>query len=253
MKLEDKEWVFLYDLLYTIHLTEKFSEFQKSFLELIRFLIPYDMASFYLASTNDKHLLADPVGINISKEKMYKYIDRYEDIDFTRWILLGSKSSVYRETDIVSGKDREENIYYKEAYMIDHIEYSAYVTLGYNGLFVGIVSLYRWQGNVDFSEKDLYILELVKDHLALRVFRKNIMKNIPKQTFKQDVDLRDYAKDYHLTIREADVFYLLFEELSDDEICHKLFISSSTFKKHISNIFRKFEVKNRLQLFKLVK
>ena len=253
MKLGEKEWVFINDLLYKIHLTENIPEIQKSFLELIRFLIPYDMATFYLASTNGDHILSEPVGINISEEKLNRYIERYEEIDYARWILLSSKSTVYRETDMVSDHDRETNAYYQEAYIPDNIYFSSYICLVHNGIFTGIVSLYRFKDNVDFSERDLFIMELVKDHLALRLYRKNLTNELPYLTTQKHTDLRDYTDQHRLTIREADVFYLLFDELSDDEICAKLFISPSTLKKHILNIYKKLGVKNRLQLYKLVK
>lgn len=253
MKLEEKEWNFINDLLYKIHLTENISEIQMSFLEIIRFLVPYDMATFYLASTNGKHILSDPVGINISEEKLNKYIEYYEEIDYTRWILLSSKSTVHRETDLISELDREEMVYYKEVYLPDNIYFCSYICLVFNGVFVGIVSLYRFKGKVDFAEKELYVLEQIKDHLALRLYRKNIMADLPYLTSQKNIDLRDYTEKYKLTTRETDVFFLLFNELSDEEICSKLFISLSTLKKHILNIYKKLGVKNRLQLYKLVK
>lgn len=251
--LTEKEWLFLHDLTYKIHQCEALSDMQKSTLELIRYLIPFDMGTFYLASGTDAHILTSPVGINISREKLQKYIDSYEDIDYTRWIFMTSKCMVYRESDFFTDSERENLEFYKEVYVPDNIHYSIYLCLVYNGVFVGVVSLYRSKDKPDFSDRDVHILDLLKEHLALRVFRKNLMSEQPYLTPRSQIDLRTYAEKYHLTMRETEVFYLLFDEITDEKICEKLFISQSTFKKHLLNIYKKAEVRNRLQLLKLIK
>ena len=40
---------------------------------------------------------------------------------------------------------------------------------------------------------------------------------------------------------------------NNTEICDELFITANTLKKHILNIYRKLGIKNRVQLFKMVK
>lgn len=52
----------------------------------------------------------------------------------------------------------------------------------------------------------------------------------------------------NLTKREIEVALLVREGLSNKEIAEKLFISDTTVKKHISNIFEKLEIKSREQL-----
>lgn len=51
-----------------------------------------------------------------------------------------------------------------------------------------------------------------------------------------------------LTKRETEVALLVRDGLSNKEIAKKLFISDTTVKKHISNIFEKLELTNREQL-----
>ena len=57
---------------------------------------------------------------------------------------------------------------------------------------------------------------------------------------------------HNLTTRESEVLQCIWEGLSNQEIADKLFISLSTTKYHISNLYTKLEVKNRNQtlLFK---
>lgn len=55
------------------------------------------------------------------------------------------------------------------------------------------------------------------------------------------------TEDNSLTPREMEVLLALVEGLSNKEIASKLYISDKTVKIHVSNIFKKFDVKSRSQ------
>jgi PAS domain S-box-containing protein len=55
-----------------------------------------------------------------------------------------------------------------------------------------------------------------------------------------------------LTVREKEVAKLILLGLSNQEIQDKLFVSKNTLKTHISNIYGKFRVKNRWDLYKQI-
>ena len=57
----------------------------------------------------------------------------------------------------------------------------------------------------------------------------------------------DYAKIESLTKREYEVLTLVAGGLNNKEIANKLFISEKTVKNHVSNIFKKLEVNDRIQ------
>ncbi len=57
----------------------------------------------------------------------------------------------------------------------------------------------------------------------------------------------DNIEDLGLTTREQEVLHLLVQGLSNAEIAEKLFLSLSTVKTHVSNLFVKMGVKNRTQ------
>jgi DNA-binding CsgD family transcriptional regulator len=56
---------------------------------------------------------------------------------------------------------------------------------------------------------------------------------------------RENCVYYGLTKTEIQIAELLYEGLANKDIADKLFISQETVKKHIYNMFRKTEVKNR--------
>ena len=55
-------------------------------------------------------------------------------------------------------------------------------------------------------------------------------------------------KKYNLTIRENEIVVKILEGDSNKSIANKLFISESTVKFHVANIFAKTDVKKRTEL-----
>ena len=51
-----------------------------------------------------------------------------------------------------------------------------------------------------------------------------------------------------LTARESEVLELILEGMTTNEIAEKIYLSHQGVKAHLTNLFRKFEVKNRVQL-----
>lgn len=63
----------------------------------------------------------------------------------------------------------------------------------------------------------------------------------------KDKEGGDYAKVKSLTKREYEVLTLIAEGLNNKDIANKLFISEKTVKNHVSNIFKKIGVNDRIQ------
>jgi DNA-binding CsgD family transcriptional regulator len=70
----------------------------------------------------------------------------------------------------------------------------------------------------------------------------------PPGTSSQEIPLEDIFEQYALSPREQEVARLVLEGRSNQEIGETLFISLSTVKTHVSNIFQKFGVKSRVEL-----
>jgi DNA-binding CsgD family transcriptional regulator len=59
-------------------------------------------------------------------------------------------------------------------------------------------------------------------------------------------------ESYELTAREQEILRLVLQGASNKDIERKLFISASTVRNHIYNIYQKLGVKNRLELINLI-
>lgn len=99
-----------------------------------------------------------------------------------------------------------------------------------------------------------YVL-MLKNYHKLLLNEKNAQssKTSDASTLKDHQgDLSYYLKNtYKLTEREVDVLYLIWDGLTNKEIAHKLSITISTTKYHISNIYLKLNVNSRSQVFAL--
>lgn len=234
-------------MIYQIYSIEDITEMRVTFLKLLKVLVPYSKSSFYLASKDAAHALENPVGVNLNKEALQRYLDNYEDEDYTRWIFFSGKSMAYRETDLFSESSRVKTKYYKELYFPSNIHYSAQLCLSYHEIFVGIISLYRPKDDGDFSDDQIFLLDLFKEHLALRLFFSSSLRD----NQKKDLDRADITrKNYQLTNREAEVLGYLFEGYSPEAASKELNISSHTLKKHMSNLYRKMGVRTRWELLR---
>ena len=79
-----------------------------------------------------------------------------------------------------------------------------------------------------------------------------IVDKIPSVKTKDlSLDLNSYLSE-ELSRRELDVLQELSQAKTNKEIAETLFLSVSTIKTHLMNIYEKLDVKNRTQAIKLV-
>ena len=99
----------------------------------------------------------------------------------------------------------------------------------------------------------IYITEQAEDHLSSiknyyieQLNSPDMSKNINNNS---TLDL--FYEKLHLTEREQEIFSLLLEHKSNQEIADQLYLSVGTVKTHVHNIFMKLEITKRNQLFEV--
>jgi DNA-binding CsgD family transcriptional regulator len=71
---------------------------------------------------------------------------------------------------------------------------------------------------------------------------------VARPPLSPQIDLAKQLSGFNISQREAEIISLILRGLSNKDIGDNLFISLETVKKHVSNIYKKLGVKNRLQL-----
>ncbi len=247
--METREIILLNDIIRHIYTIEDDHQFRLYILDNLEVLIPSSTSTFFLSSGDPDKPFCDPISRNVSHKRLMDYVDGMYESDYTRWHFMGGKSIVFRETDIYPENVREGTEYFETVFMEINQYYSAQIGISFGGEFLGVISLFRSKKSGDFTDHELFILDLLKDHLEIRLYRQKNGLNVTDS--KQKINTGYYVETYNLTYREAEVLVLLLEGLSYKEICEKLSISPSTTKKHTLNIFKKLDIGHRWELIKI--
>ncbi len=243
--LDTNDWLLLNSIIYRIYTMSSIDDMRTNFLEQIKMLIDFDSADFHLASPDGENKLVNPVFLNCDEDLSAVY----DELDYSRGILYSGKMLIYRETDIIADEKRVETDYYKKVYKPNNWHYSLQMVLARKKSFVGVITFYRTIGKEDFAYDDIFILDLLKDHLAYRLYQHKTSLDITgdKLTISAAVD------KYSLTRREETILRFLLSGKTNVSICEELTISENTLKKHILNLYRKLGINNRVNLFKMIK
>ena len=243
--LETNDWILLNNIIYKIHTMDNLTQMRNMVLEQIRMLIDFDSADFYLASSDGENKLTSPVLYNCEEDLS----ETYDELDYSRGIMYSGKSLIYRETDIISDEKRVEMEYYKKVYKPNNWHYSLQMILGKEKEFVGVITFYRTIGKENFQYDDIFILDMLKDHLAWRLYKYKKSGD----PLEEKLTVSAAVARFGLTRREHTILKMLLEGKDNQEISGELMITENTLKKHILNIYRKLGIKNRVQMFKLIK
>lgn len=244
-ELDTNDWLLLNSIIYKIYTMKNIDDMREQFLEQMRMLIVYDSADFHLASPDGENKLISPVLFN-SEEDLSMV---YNEIDYNRGILYSGKTLIYRETDIIDDSKRVETDYYKKVYRANQWHYSLQMVLARKKEFVGVVTFYRTIGKDDFTYDDIFILDLLKDHLSFRLYQQKKSGELSNQK----LTISAATERFGLTRREETILRHLMEGKDNATICDLLVISENTLKKHILNLYRKLGINNRVGLFKLIR
>lgn len=187
-----------------------------------------------------------------SIEFMYtiKWILLVSDIVLIFMMLIGSIA--YMVAALYKRSDRTLTVYM--------VIITAMLTWNYGSYFWGETSVY-W-GNSRFIREPLdltiifwFVINIVMIYMVYRrAFVPVYFNNEDKAPeFSLDDRLEQVREEYDLTEREKELVALIYEGRSNAEIAEALFISESTVKTHIYNIFKKMKIKNRMSVMRIVR
>lgn len=148
---------------------------------------------------------------------------------------------------------QRENPFFKDSEIEKHflratdIPFNAGIVLSSEGKISGILNLFRDAAAGDFSEKNIYVLNIMKRHLENILHNVCLMEN-QNFDFASSKCFAHAISDFALSHREAEILKLIADGKSNAEICNGLCVSISTVKKHVYNIFNKAGVNSRTQL-----
>lgn len=243
--METSDWLVLNNIIYKIYTTGNLDQMRMNLLEQLKLMVDFDSADFFLARKDGTQGLEKPIFYNCDGDTA----SQYDLLDYSRGIMYSGKSMVYRETDIISDDKRKQTEYYRKVYYPNNWHYALQMIIAKEKVFLGVITLYRTIGKDDFSYADVFLLDMLKEHLAFCLYQNR--EN--EKPVMNKLSILEAVEQYSLTKREEMVLRLLMKGVESESIGEELTISLNTVKKHILNIYRKLGINNRVQLFKLVR
>ncbi len=241
--LSQSQWLGINDLVLLINRNEDLKHMRRYFLDAVDLLLPYDRAAFYIFSEADdgRVTLTSPVCRNLTEEAVKEYEQLLNSDILARRVMNLRRTTAYRSSDLIEPAQGTKCAFLttNEIYW-----YSGIIMVEQETL-LGEVVFYRGKERPDFSDAELEILNVIKDHLTLRLGLKRSSELVQRPAISPLAGMG-------LTSRECEITELLARQFSVDEISDKLFISPYTTKKHINHIYGKLRVKNRMQLLEFV-
>jgi hypothetical protein len=101
-------------------------------------------------------------------ENMTKYVEEYIHLEYSGGLMFSWKEYAYRESDLIPEETRRATKYYKAVYDVQNWHYSLHLNLSYEERILGVLSFFRTKGKEDFTYRDIFVLDMIKDHLAYR-------------------------------------------------------------------------------------
>ncbi|GHV11763.1 hypothetical protein FACS1894219_03470 [Clostridia bacterium] len=248
--LKEAEWNKINEILLDIYTINNEPKVCDHFLKMIRGLIPYSQSFFIMFDENGKIIIENSGFVNISEDCRNSYIERFFELDYVNYITGDVTSIVYKDTDIMGDDTRRNTEFYQQFLKPYDMQYGCGIVFIKEEKTLGILNIFRVNELGDFSEKDLKILRIVKDHIANIIY--SLRRNSKTLDGKITINPEDMSK-YNLSNRESEIIQMLLDGKSNRDICDVLFISLSTVKKHVYNIFNKLGINSRTQILKMLK
>lgn len=238
-------WSVLNNIIYKIYTTEDAEQMRAYFLEQMKMVLDFDSAEFYLTDLQNDQKFIDGVQYNCDVDGGSVFLEMLSKSTVT----FQGKSIVFRSTDIMLPEVRTKAAFYKQYYVMNNWQYSMHLLLGDGRKCVGLVTLYRTIGKENFDADDIFVLDLMKEHLRYRLTQ----ERLERASIQEKLTVTEATEHYNLTKRESTILRRLMQGQNNNQISEELGISVNTLKKHVLNIYRKLNINNRVQLFKSIK
>ena len=240
--------LFLNNLIYGIYNVPDFEHMKRSFLEMLRTLIMFECGSIIMAEGPNKTGLSDDVlTIPMRYAEVERKYNLLKEYDYSRWHMQGAQSNILRTSELMSDEEREKTTIYKHCFEPFGLYYSVEISIICNDRPLGLIAIYRQKAQGDFTDQEVFILQLLKEHLNARFYR----EKMDASGSSENQLLKKAALKYGLSERETEIASMIAAGMNNEEISTKLSVAPNTLKKHLQHIYTKTGIHNRTRLVSL--
>ena len=243
--LREYEWTFLIHAVSRIYVAESYEALCDTVVQQLRTLVSFELGvCFQTERTEQGTVLSHP----FSSDKKRDF-SAFMSSSYPKWneFVMAPESISFLQSDLIAPGKWESSRIYQDVWAPQQIYWGMFLSVVRQDCPLALFGFFRSHGEPDFNQRDCYIMNVLREALENRLYQ--LLHQPTKQTPSQDAVFIKSVASYGLTSREAQIAALIHDNLDTQAICEQLCISPSTLNKHLSNIFAKMKVKNRMQLF----
>lgn len=151
--------------------------------------------------------------------------------------------SAIRMSDVIGRQRYHDSPFFREYFQPVGFDHVLDLGLSTDRQRYRSIVLIRSGDIADFSERDRAVLELLRPHLRAREARAELELRVRDPDGTTESDAGDAKTS--LTAREREILRLVREGKTNTEIAGVLWVSPSTVKKHLENVYEKLGVASR--------
>lgn len=160
-----------------IYTNEDFTQMRRNIIGMMNNLIPSASITFFLAKTDGSCKCTEPMCIGkFTEDGLYDYIENYQHKDHSRYLFADGKSHIYRERDYFTQDVLMTSEYYNDIYVPAKIKDTLQVAIAKNNTFLGVLTFFRTEEEKDFTDDDLFLMQLLLEHLENRLYHELVEK-----------------------------------------------------------------------------
>ncbi len=241
------------DLVAAIGATDDTGEIRSKTLEMLRKIVWFDTANFWLYPPFASHSEPALVTMDLTQSCLNIYLQHYMHLDEFHDAYNQNSLLIARSTDLLNYSSwTQRNEYYNEFLKSNYIHYLLGFDIKDDYMAYGAICLHREKNLGDFNDNDLLMLRLIYPHLVNRLRwlyeRQALLSRLEACV---TLEVPSYKIDYFdlLTVREREIVQQVLFSKTNREIAKNMGLSINTVKMHLQNIYTKLGIKRRSQLF----
>lgn len=240
------------DLVAAIGATDDAGEIRRTTLEILRKIVWFDTANFWLYPPFISQAQDALVTMDLPQNCLNLYLQHYIDLDDFHQAYNRNSLLIARSTDLLNySRWTQQNEYYNEFLKGNFIHYLLGFDIKDDYMAYGAICLHREKYLGDFNNNDLLMLRLIYPHLVNRLrwlYERQSLLSRLEACLTTEVPHKIHYFDL-LTVREREIVQQVLSSKSNQEIAKNMGLSINTVKMHLQNIYIKLGIKRRSQLF----
>ena len=234
-----------------IYNSETYGDMCDTLLQQLKTLIPYNTGIIFQTGRENGHpVLFNPISTeHLDDSSAHNF---FTEGAYPHWneFIMAPYSMVFRQSDIITSAKWEKTRVFKDVWQPKGVYWGIFMSLIHKDVPLSLIGIMREREADDFTARDLYIMNILKDSLE-RKFNSLAEDKTKRLSGTLSDRIVKSAANMGLTKREIEIVSLICGGKGSEEICQLLYITHATLSKHLSNIYAKTKVKNRTQLFSL--